>query len=87
MTFSMAFCNVLFYASGIHFRKSSSDKRRKSTKHPKSNSHSQTKRPEPSDGFLKYLEDEVSVGRVKTRILRPDDTVPLQKEDIGTGHF
>ena len=29
----------------------------------KSNSHSQTKRPEPSDGFLKYLEDEVS-GRI-----------------------
>ena len=28
-----------------------------------SNSHSQTKRPEPSDGFLKYLEDEVS-GRI-----------------------
>ena len=31
------------------------------TKYPKSNSHSQIKRPEPSDGFLKYLEDEVSV--------------------------
>ena len=43
-------------------KRSSSDKRSgKSTKYPKSNSHSQTKRPEPSDGFLKYLEDEVSV--------------------------
>ena len=58
------------------------------TKYPKSNSHSQIKRPEPSDGFLKYLEDEVSVS---TRI---SDGAPsmcghmircyYKKEDIGT---
>ena len=45
------------------FKKWSSGKTRGKRKYAtKSNSHSQTKRPEPSDGFLKYLEDEVSVG-------------------------
>ena len=32
----------------------------------RNNSHSHVKRPEPSDGFLKYLEDEVSSARKKT---------------------